>query len=398
MAPFRPNRMTFGIFMAPFHRVGENPTVAMERDLELIEHLDRLDFDEAWIGEHHSAGWEIIASPEVMIAAAAQRTRTIRLGTGVSSLPYHHPFMLADRMVQLDHLTRGRAMFGAGPGALTSDAYMMGIDALTQRQRMDEALGVILALFRGETISMKTDWFTLQEARLQLAPYTYPHMPVAVASTFSPAGPTAAGKHGVGVLSVAVSQPGGLISLGKTWEMVEAAAEKSGKTPDRGTWRLVMPFHLADSREEALDDVAEGSLRFNVDYFENTLGRPSDPNVPGDIRSTVERGGAIVGTPDDAIEAIERMIELSGGFGGLLGLAHEWTTWEKTKHSFELWARYVAPHFRGQLERIRADNAFVAEHRATIFGPNIAAIGKAFADAGVEIPGATAQRMVRGNT
>ena len=394
----RPNRMKFGIFMAPFHRVGENPTVALDRDIELIEHLDRLNFDEAWVGEHHSAGWELIASPELVIAAAAQRTRSIRLGTGVSSLPYHHPFILADRMVQLDHMTRGRAMFGVGPGALTSDAYMMGIDALTQRQRMDEALGVILQLFRGETVTAQTDWFTLKEARLQLAPYTYPHMPVAVASTFSPAGPTTAGKYGVGVLSVAVSQPGGLISLSKTWDMYEDAAAKNAQTVSRDDWRLVMPFHLSDTREQAFADVEEGNERWNVDYFENTLGRPRDPKVPGDIRSTTERGGAIVGTPDDAIAAVERMLELSGGFGGMLGLAHEWTTWEKTKHSFELWARYVAPHFQGQLSRIQEDHAFVAGHRDSIFGPNMAAIGKAFIDAGVPFPVEQAQRMQRGNT
>ena len=85
------DNMTFGTFMAPFHRVGENPTLALERDLELIEWLDALGFDEAWIGEHHSGGWETIASPEVFIATAAGRTRHIRLGTGVVSLPYHHP-------------------------------------------------------------------------------------------------------------------------------------------------------------------------------------------------------------------------------------------------------------------------------------------------------------------
>jgi limonene 1,2-monooxygenase len=390
--------MRFGIFLAPFHRVGENPTVALDRDLELIEHLDKLDFDEAWIGEHHSAGWEIIASPELMIAAAAQRTRSIKLGTGVSSLPYHHPFILADRMVQLDHMTRGRAMFGVGPGALTSDAYMLGIDALTQRQRMDEALGVILRLFRGETVTHESDWFTLKEARLQLAPYTFPHMPVAVASTFSPAGPQSAGKHGVGILSVAVSQPGGLISLAKTWEMAQEAADKADKGLSREDWRLVMPIHLADTREEAIRDVDMGSQRFNKDYFEDTLGRPADPSVPGDVASQVERGGAIVGTPDDAIAAIERMQELSGGFGALLGLAHEWTSWEKTKHSYELFARYVAPKFQGQIKRIEESHDFVAGNRTTIFGPNAMAIGKAFVDAGVALPEAMLGRMQRGNT
>lgn len=395
---YQPPRMRFGIFLAPFHRKGENPTVALDRDLELAEHLDRLNFDEAWFGEHHSAGWELIASPELMIAAAAQRTKTIRLGTGVSSLPYHHPFMLADRMVQLDHMTRGRAMFGVGPGALTSDAYMLGIDALTQRQRMDEALGVILRLFEGEVVSYECEWFTLREARLQIAPYTYPHMPIAVASTFSPAGPVTAGKHGVGVLSVAVSQPGGLISLARTWETAQEAADKAGKTISRDDWRLSIPIHLADSREEAFNDVAEGAQQWNKEYFEDTLGRPSDPNVPNDIRSTVERGGAIVGTPDDAIAAIKNMQEMSGGFGCLLGLAHEWTTWEKTKHSYELWARYVAPHFQGQYERIDASQRFVSDNRTTIFGPNAVAIGKAFVDAGVQLPEAMVQRMQRGNT
>ena len=395
---YRPPRMRFGIFLAPFHRVGENPTVALDRDLELIEYLDKLNFDEAWIGEHHSAGWELIASPELMIAAAAARTKTIKLGTGVSALPYHHPFILADRMVQLDHMTRGRAMFGVGPGALTSDAYMLGIDALTQRQRMDEALGVILRLFRGETVTAKTDWFTMNEARLQIAPYTFPNMPVAVASTFSPAGPQAAGKHGVGILSVAASQPGGLISLSKTWEMAAEAAEKADKGLSREDWRVVMPIHLADTREEAIRDVDAGSQGFNKDYFEDTLGRPVDPTVKPDVASQVERGGAIVGTPDDAIEAIERMLELSGGFGAVLGLAHEWTTWEKTKHSFELFARYVAPHFQGQLNRVRESQQYVSEHRTTIFGPNAAAIGKAFADGGVALPEAMLGRMQRGNT
>src|SRR5438874_6678608 len=132
--------MRFGIFLAPFHPVGQNPTAALQRDLEMIVRLDQLGYDEAWIGEHHSAGYEIIASPEVFIAVAAERTRHIRLGTGVSSLPYHHPLMLADRMVLLDHLTRGRVMLGCGPGALPSDAFMMGIPVDQQRERMEESL------------------------------------------------------------------------------------------------------------------------------------------------------------------------------------------------------------------------------------------------------------------
>src|SRR6266545_2908638 len=164
--------MKFGIFLAPFHRIGENPTLAIDRDMELIEWLDHLGYDEVWIGEHHSAGWELIASPEIFIGAAAERTRHIMLGSGVTSLPYHHPLMVADRFVQLDHMTRGRTMLGVGPGALVSDAYMMGIDPPTQRPRMDEALSVILRLLQGEMVDYTSDWFELRKAKLQLLPYT----------------------------------------------------------------------------------------------------------------------------------------------------------------------------------------------------------------------------------
>jgi limonene 1,2-monooxygenase len=98
-----------------------------------VEALDRFGFDEAWFGEHHSGGYEIIASAQIFIAAAAARTKHIKLGTGVISLPYHHPWLVADRLVMLDHLTRGRLIFGAGPGALPTDAYIMGIDPVEQR-------------------------------------------------------------------------------------------------------------------------------------------------------------------------------------------------------------------------------------------------------------------------
>src|ERR1700744_4763642 len=121
-----------GIFLAPFHDLSQNPTLAMERDMELLQHLDRLNYHEAWIGEHHSGGFEIIACPEMFIAGAAERTRHIRLGTGVGSLPHPTPFTLAGRMIQLDYRTRGRAMFGVGPGSLVYDAVKIGVEPTDQ--------------------------------------------------------------------------------------------------------------------------------------------------------------------------------------------------------------------------------------------------------------------------
>src|SRR5690554_4718226 len=187
-------KLRSGIFLAPFHPVDEDPTLAIRRDIELIEWLDKIGFEEAWIGEHHSAGYEIISSPELFIAAAAERTRRIRLGTGVVSLPYHNPMMVADRIIQLDHMTRGRVMFGAGPGLLPSDAFMLGIHPSQQRDRMAEALDVILRLMAGETVTEKTEWYTLVNARCQLLPYTKPRPEVCVASTVTPSGGRLAGK------------------------------------------------------------------------------------------------------------------------------------------------------------------------------------------------------------
>src|SRR5437870_12746033 len=196
-----------GIFLPPFHPNEEDPTACLERDLDLMVWLDKLGFHEAWIGEHHSAGYEIISSPEIFIAFAAERTRHIRLGTGVVSLPYHHPMMIADRIVQLDHMTRGRVMFGAGPGLLAGDAIMMGIDPMIQRDRMAEALDAILRLFKGEIVTEKTDWYTMEGARLHLLPYTKPYPGVAVATSKPRPGARLPGKTDPARISVAPTTP-----------------------------------------------------------------------------------------------------------------------------------------------------------------------------------------------
>src|SRR6201986_228173 len=168
--------LRFGVFFAPFHPVGQSPTVAYEYDLERTVELDRLGYDEVWFGEHHSGGYEIIGSPEVFIAAAAERTKHIKLGTCVVSLPYHNPFILADRAVQLDPMTRGRAMLGVGPGALVHDAKKIGINPDNQRRMMNQSLDVIVKLLHGETVTQKTDWYELEDAKLQLPSYTQPVM------------------------------------------------------------------------------------------------------------------------------------------------------------------------------------------------------------------------------
>jgi limonene 1,2-monooxygenase len=381
-----PERMKFGVFMGPFHRVGENPTLAIDRDLELVQWLDYLGFDEAWIGEHHSAGWEIISSPEIFIAAAAERTRHIKLGTGVVSLPYHHPLMVANWMVQLDHMTHGRVMMGVGPGALPSDAYMMGIEHTVQRPRMDEALGVILRLFtETEPITYKSDWFELREALLQLRPYQRPYMPVAVASVQSPAGVVLAGKHGAAVLTITVPRdpsPNSESDLRRLWDIAEESAAEHGKEVRREDWRLVVPVHLAETRQEAREEARMGAGRYLREYSEGTNGRRPIFDGPLDkvVDFMADAGYWFVGTPDDCIEGIKQLEEKSGGYGGFLVQTVDWAPRDKMLHSYELLARYVMPQFQGSVLSTAASNHWARERRDGLMAGRTRAIERARQD------------------
>jgi limonene 1,2-monooxygenase len=367
--------LRFGIFLPPMHPVGQNPTLTMHRDLEFIEHLDRLGYDEAWIGEHHSSGFETIASPEVFIAAAAGRTSHIKLGTGVNSLPYHHPLILADRIVMLDHLTRGRMMFGVGPGQLTSDAYMLGIDPDDQRRMMEESFDVIMALFRGEVVTAKTDWFTINEGRLQMRPYSA--FDIAVAASISPSGPKAAGRHGVGLLSIAATNPLGFQMLAGHWAVMEEQAADHGVTVDRRQWRMMGPIHVAETEEDALDNCRYGLERV-FDYLAHVV--PTGPVVATDYEGRVkelnENGSAVIGTPDMAIAQIQRLVDQSGGFGCFLMFGGDIADWPATLRSYELFAQYVMPHFQGHLEPPQASYDWIvgADHR--FVNATIEAIGK----------------------
>lgn len=367
--------MRFGAFIAPFHPLDENPTLALERDIELIQHMDKLGYDEAWIGEHHSAGYELIASPEVFIATVAERTKHIKLGTGVSSLPYHHPLMLADRINQLDHITRGRVMFGVGPGALPSDAFMMGIEVAKQRDMMDEALDAIVPLLRGETVNMKTDWFTLNNARLQMTPYSRPSVDIAVASQVSPTGANAAGRHGAGLLSIGATSAGGFNALATNWAICEESARDNGKTVDRNNWRLVGPVHIAETREKARENVRFGLEKW-LYYFREVAALPLAPTDGTDpVDALIASGMAVIGTPDDAIAQISRLQEQSGGFGAFLQMGHNWADFDNTKKSYEMMARYVHPKFQ-DLNSAREESLdWAKNNRETFMGQAMMAVG-----------------------
>ena len=358
--------LKFGTFIPPIHSIKENPSLCIERDIKLVEHMDSLGYDEAWFGEHHSAGTELFASPELMILAAHNSTRRIKLGTGVSSLPYHHPLVFADRFIQLHNMTQGRAMLGVGPGALVSDAKMMGIETAKQRDMMEEALGDILRLFNGEIVTNKTDWYELNEARLQMKPYANESIEVVTASMVSPSGPTAAGKYGTGLMSLSATAATALNTAGTNWDIATEAAKKYGNEMDRSSWRMIGLVHVAETNEQAIKDVQFG-LEEWTQYFEDVAVVPM---VPEDRRSDplshlIESGMAAVGTPDVVINQIETLWEASqGGFGSFLITDHNWAPFEAKLKSYELIARYVFPHFNDLNSQRISSNKWVTSSQS----------------------------------
>jgi limonene 1,2-monooxygenase len=364
------SRMRFGIFLPPHHvPVGQNPTYSLQRDVELVQLLDRMGFDEAWFGEHHSCGVEPIGDPMLFIAHTAALTKYIKLGTGVVSMPYHNPFMVADRLVLLDHLTRGRAMLGVGPGALATDAVMLGLDPADARQALETDVDVLMHLLRNdEPISIETPRYKLVEARLQMDCYSDPHPEIATAAIVSPSGPRLVGKHGLGMISIgATMSAAGFDALSHHWNVVEERAKEFGQQTDRSGWRLVGPMHIADTKDQAIKDVAYGIDAW-FDYLQHTAAAPQlgvqGKTTKERIDFVIESGMGVIGTIDDAVEKIEALWKQSnGGFGCYLMFAHNWAPWEQTQHHYHLFANHVIPHFKGTARRLKANEAWTRSVR-----------------------------------
>lgn len=345
--------MKFSFFMMPLHHPSEHPTLAFERDIALIEYTDSLDFDEFFIGEHHSGGWETMPSPEMVLAKASAKAYRIRLGTSVVDLPYHHPFHVAERMAFLDHLTRGRAILGVGPSNLVTDKALFQVPPDHAHDMMAESVDIIVRLLESDDpIDYEGRFWKLRGMRLQLRSYQQPRLPLAVATSGSRRGLELAGRYGMILMSMAGMNRGNNPPLSEQWTVVEQIAGEYGVKTSRDNWRMATSVYLAESREEAWADVEEGILR-ETEYFWKIGVNPQYEEYPGQplgevtARSAAERRRWIIGTPDDAITAIEQMQEETGGFGGLMLTTHEWAGPEKLRRSLELFARHVIPHFKG---------------------------------------------------
>ena len=373
-------RLRFGAFVPPHHvPVIQNPTYSLQRDVEIVQLMDSMGFEEAWFGEHHSCGVEPIGDPLMMIAHVANLTKHIKLGTGVLSLPYHNPLWVADRVVMLDHLTRGRAMLGLGPGALSTDANMINIVSAEQRDALEVDTEVLMHLLTNdEPLSIETPRYKLNEARLQLDSYSNPHVEIAAAAIVSPSGPRLAGKHDLGMISIGATSAGGFDAVAHHWGTLTERAAEFGHTPDRSRWRLVAPFHIAETKDQAIKDASFGIDAW-CDYLQHTASTPQ-MKVEGEttkerIDWVIESGTGVIGTYKEAIAQIERLWDQSnGGFGAMLLFDHNWAPWAAKKEHYHLFANYVMPHFQGTTRRLQANEAWTRSVREELTASNWAAI------------------------
>ena len=350
--------MKFSLFMMPCHHPADNPALAFQRDIGLIHLADELGFDEAFIGEHHSGGWETMPAPEMALSMAAAKAHRIRLGTSVFSAPFHHPFYLAERMAFLDHLTRGRAILGVGPCSLVTDKILFNVEETSLYPMLHEAVDVIVRLLESEEpVSHQGEYWQFEDMQLQLRSFQQPRLPLAMPSAATPANLEMIGRNNMIWMSpTGKNRP----NARKNWEIVEKGARDAGRIADRDNWRIATYMYLSDSVEKAWDEVWEGILR-EAEYFSaiglrghyaEYEGQPFSEFTP---ESCADRRDWVIGTPDDAIDWLEAKMEETGGFGGLLLHSPEWTNRHKWERSMEMFARYVIPHFQGHSQTFKSE-------------------------------------------
>ncbi len=355
--------MKLGLFMMPLHPPGRPPAETYEEDLELVRRADRLGFSEIWIGEHLQLPWENMPAPELFIARALGETEQIVFGTGVVLLHFHDPIQVAHRIAMLDHLAKGRFMFGIGSGGSSSDAEMLGIDGEPEARlaRMTEGIDLILRLWEEGPLDYQGQFYSMgkpqdrpeMETAFHMRPYQMPHPPIAVAGgSVRSSTLELAGERGWLPLSASLVHAS---QLKFNWESIEAGAKRAGRTPSRADWRLGKQVYVAETTEIAREEALAGAMgRDFSEYWTRLIGNGPrglgtfklDPDTPDeDVTPKYMLDNFwIVGDPDHCIREIRDLYQQTGGFGTLLVQTDDWGNKNRQFHrSMELLATEVMP-------------------------------------------------------
>lgn len=353
--------MKFGIFAPPEHRPWTNWTLGFDQDLEEMSYADKLGFNEYWIGEHHNLQWETSPMPEMMIAKGSAVTERINLGTGVVTMPIHDPIKVAERLAFLDHLTHGRLLAGVGTGAPSEMAFF-DVPQEGKRERMAEATEIVEKFFTSDgPVSHDGEFWQFEDKQMQFRPYQRPHPPISVA------GSTSAFSYNLAVdndywpmstfyaLLEAKDNPE-INSLVEQAAIMRQRAQEQGKNPSAilGNWRIAREVYVAETREQALEDIREGAEKTYLGFFRDQLGFVDGMKQDVDMDDSdvtldylIENTPWIVGTPEDCIRQIREYQEKLGELGSIMIVSRkEWVPQYKWNKSLELFAKYVMPEFQ----------------------------------------------------
>jgi len=353
--------MKLGLFMMPVHPPEKPRTQCFEEDIELIIQAEELGLTEAWIGQHHTLAWEPIPSNDVFIANVFPRTRNIRLGTGVSILPQHHPANVAVRLALLDHLSHGRLNCGFGQGGVPTDHELFGLpDAKTQGLMTLEGIDLILKLWQAEApFEFKGQFWNLKIARPNAAlgmgellkPYQQPHPPIAMSVIKSNSmAAHLAGQRSYIPLSTNLV-PASTVT--EHWRVYSSAAQEAGlDPPKRSIWRVARSIYVGESTADARKHALSGTFARSFEYMctlmksanmlhlvKHDLQVPDEEVTPEYILKHL----CIVGDPDECILQLRELWQRTGGFGTLLMIAHDWDDKAKWTRSLELLVKAVLP-------------------------------------------------------
>ena len=353
--------MNLGMFMMPLHPPEKDRTLCFDEDTECIILADQLGYSEAWIGQHHSAAWEPIPSNDVFIAHMISQTKQIRLGTGVTIIPQHHPVNVALRLAYLDHLSHGRINVGFGQGGIKTDWTMFDLPAPRDQGLMTlEAIEMVLKLWGAEApFDFKGDYWHIRIDEIDenlalghiLKPFQQPHPPVAmsIVKEESMAAKTA-GMRGFLPISVNMTPPH---KVKRQWEVYcEGAAEAAHPEPDRGTWRVSRSIYVGESNDEAREFCLGGAFARALLYLRDIgsdaglpdLSKKDDGMTDAEVDADYLIDEiALVGDADTVTEKLRALYDETGGFGTVLQIAHDWDDPAKMRRSMERLTRDVVP-------------------------------------------------------
>ncbi|MEZ4868296.1 MAG: LLM class flavin-dependent oxidoreductase [Caldilineaceae bacterium] len=353
--------MNVGLFMMPVHPPEKDRTQCFEEDLELIVRADDLGYSEAWVGHHYSVAWEPIPANDIFLANVLPRTKNIKLGTGVSIVQYHHPVNVALRLALLDHLSRGRIMAGFGQSGISTDLTLFDLPNDPQKLGLMtvEGLDMVLKLWQTDApFDFKGDFWHIHIDEVDpttsrgviLKPYQKPHPPVGMGIIKGKSmAARMAGQRGFIPLS------GNLIApwiVAQHWETYCAGAAEAGRpTPDRAIWRIARNIFIGETTEEAMAFALNSAFARSFDYLIKLIGPGRldtfkiDPAMP-DAEVTPEyavRNVAIVGDVEEVTRQLQALWDLTGGFGTLLMIGHDWDDKDRWVRSLELLKHEVIP-------------------------------------------------------